>query len=103
MGRTKLILFRMNKFLDKICLSGIEVIRNKTFFGTAVHLLILVQIAPISDDIPSKIWSKPERFSPRKTGFLKFADFVAFFVHFRIKSKNCYPFLEIQRVFKQII
>ena len=47
---TKVILFRMNKFYVKICLSGIEVIRNKPGLGTAVHQLILAQIAPIPDD-----------------------------------------------------
>ena len=40
----------MRKFKDKICLSGIEVIWNKPGFGTADHQLILVQIAPISDE-----------------------------------------------------
>ena len=35
----------------KICLLGIEVIRNKTSFGTAVHQLILAQIAPFPDEL----------------------------------------------------
>ena len=47
---TKIILFRMNKFLVKICLSVVEDIRIKTSFGAAVHQLILAQIAPIPDE-----------------------------------------------------
>ena len=37
-----------NNFIQN-CLSGITVIRNKTCFGTAVHLLIFVQINIIPD------------------------------------------------------
>ena len=55
---TKIILFRIKKnFKSKYVVSGIEVIRNKTGFGTAVHQLILAQTAPIPDDIPSLIVS----------------------------------------------
>ena len=43
----------LTNFKTKYVSSGIEVIRNKTGFETAVHQLILVQIAPIPDDIPS--------------------------------------------------
>ena len=35
---------------QNICLSGIEVNRNITGFGTAVHQLILAQIALIPDE-----------------------------------------------------
>ena len=50
LNETKIILFRMNKFKDKICLTGIEVIRNIPGFLTAVYQLIIVQIAPIPDE-----------------------------------------------------
>ena len=39
------------QLLRQICLWGKrQVIRNNPGFGTAVHQLILVQIAPISDE-----------------------------------------------------